>query len=339
MANITKLTATQKKAISRYTRKYLGLCTKKQNREKTVKAIGDFYEFCGHERPVVVFGKSPVQAILLDVLFDQLNGQLNEQLYGLYGQLYGQLRDQLSGQLNGQLYGQLYGLDGQLYGQLSDQLSGQLRGQLSDQLNGQLNDQLYGLDGQLRGQLSDQLNGQLNDQLYGLDGQLRGQLSDQLSKIKNNFWITTWWKWWACFYDFSRYLGVEFDKKKYDLFINFVTNVDLLIPYKKIVFVSEMATKIHWKNKRLHNQSGLALEYSDGWGLWMIDGVRVDEKIVMRPHELTKKDWRNEKNLEVRRIIQERMGEDFAQKIGGEVVGHHKDPRIGDVIKVDISPD
>ena len=59
---------------------------------------------------------------------------------------------------------------------------------------------------------------------------------------------------------------------------------------------------------RLHSESGLALEYRDGTGLWMIHGVRVPGEVVMKPESLTVERVDKETNAEVRRIMIERMG-------------------------------
>jgi hypothetical protein len=71
---------------------------------------------------------------------------------------------------------------------------------------------------------------------------------------------------------------------------------------------------------QLHNEAGMCISWSDGKGLYAINGVTVTEKIVMTPEKLTKKDWLNESNTEVRRIIQECMGERFVKAIGAKTI-------------------
>lgn len=117
-------------------------------------------------------------------------------------------------------------------------------------------------------------------------------------------------------------------------------SVNYIWPNRNFVIVCARPVHIDRDEQgRLHSETRKAIQYPDGWGLYMWHGVWVNEKIVKHPEQLTKKDWMDEKNLEVRRVIQERMGENFAVEIGGKVVGKHKDLRIGEVIEVDISPD
>jgi hypothetical protein len=71
---------------------------------------------------------------------------------------------------------------------------------------------------------------------------------------------------------------------------------------------------------RLHNARGKCLEYRDGWGFYAWHGVRVPEQIILMPEKLTRDDFLPEQNVEVRRVIQERMGERFVSELGGVVL-------------------
>ena len=181
-------------------------------------------------------------------------------------------------------------------------------------------------------QLHSQLGSQLHSQLYS---QLDSQLGSQLDSINNDWWIIVWWLVWAAWYMFGKYIGVKFDNQSLKIFIDFVENVSFIIPYKGIAFVSETPKRISWENQLLHNKKEAAVEYADGYSLYCINGVRVTEKIVKTPEKLTKNDWLKESNLEVRRIIQERMP-DFAKKIGGKVIDKS---RMGELYEIDLQND
>ena len=71
---------------------------------------------------------------------------------------------------------------------------------------------------------------------------------------------------------------------------------------------------------RLHSETGKCIEYPDGWGWYAWHGLRVPEQVILRPEQLTRKDFLNEQNVEVRRVIQERMGERFVSELGGIVL-------------------
>ena len=72
---------------------------------------------------------------------------------------------------------------------------------------------------------------------------------------------------------------------------------------------------------RLHNATGPAVQYADGWGFWAQHGVRVPAWVIECPaEELTRDDFFAASNAEVRRIVQERMGERFLWGVGARFV-------------------
>jgi hypothetical protein len=337
MAIINKLTPEQKAKIPEFIEKYVSLASQPTNRVKATKAVQDLYENAGFKKPIVIFGQSPLatanMAFMTKILFENklvkdgsyLSNELNSHIYS---QLHIQLRSQLSSQFDSQLYSQLYNqLDNQLYNQLNNQLYNQLdiqldnrlrsqlinqlRSQLSSELHSQLRSQLYGqLHSQLRSQLNNQLinelrsqlDNQLDSQLHSqLDIQLDNQLRSQLSNINSNWLLVFWWLVWAGWYDYAKYIGVKFDNKIFKIFMDFVTNVSFIIPYYGIAFVSENP-QIEWKEGKLHSETGMAVKYADGWGMYSLYGVIFKEKLYKKvtSKRATCKTILNIKNMEQR---------------------------------------
>lgn len=71
---------------------------------------------------------------------------------------------------------------------------------------------------------------------------------------------------------------------------------------------------------RLHNATGPCVAYHDGWSFYAWHGVIVLEHVILSPEELTLHDFLNESNVEVRRVIMERMGDRFIREIGARFV-------------------
>lgn len=61
-------------------------------------------------------------------------------------------------------------------------------------------------------------------------------------------------------------------------------------------------------SRQLHNEKGPSVAYRDGWKLWHIDGVAVDEQIILRPESQTISEIECEKNQDVRSIRIARFG-------------------------------
>jgi hypothetical protein len=72
---------------------------------------------------------------------------------------------------------------------------------------------------------------------------------------------------------------------------------------------------------RPHSDDGPSHRWRDGWSLYHIHGVRVEEYIVMRPHEITVAKIKAEDNAEIRRIMIDRMGiQKYIDATGAKVV-------------------
>ncbi len=223
---------------------------------------------------------------------EQLKDQLKDQLRD-------QLRDQLGDQLRDQLWGQL---GGQIGGQLGDPLRDPLWEQLRDQLWEQLREQLRD---QLRGQLKEQLWGQLASQLWE---QLRDQLGEQLGVQLKNASYSYWHMAWAGWMEGGLAVGANLDHEMYQDYRLWCLSCPMVIARRGLVVTCQNPTAIHWGDGGLHNEQGPACEFSDGWKLWAVDGVRVDEQIALRPETQTIEQIHAEENEEVRRVRIDRFG-------------------------------
>ena len=200
----------------------------------------------------------------------------------------------------------------QVFEKVKDQVRSQVRSQVSDQVWSQVNDQV-------------------KDQVWSQVG------SDKLKVYNFAYYGSVWDYGWVSYYDYFRKIG----KVKLSAFNNFVfllkAGIYDMIQLDKVCIVSDMPSKIHRDDRnRLHNLSGPAIEWRDGYHLYFANGVAVPEKIILHPEKLTKKDWMNQSNLEVRRVIQEQMGSRFVEKIGGKLL--HKGGR-GKLYEVDLHDD
>jgi len=289
---ITKLSKQQELEIPKFIDKWIKVAVTPMNHNKSIEYTKKLYKLMKQEEPIIIIGLSPMNTALLCSLFFTLVKD-REGFSQLRSQLYSQLDSQLSSQLDSQLRSQL---DSQLHSQLSSQLRSQL-------------------DSQLHSQLSSQLRSQLRSQL---DSQLHSQLED----INQNWCLGLWWLTWCAWYDYSKFIGVEFNEDNYDLFMNYNSEVTFIIPYKGIAFISEKPTEIHWKDKRLHNEKGLAVKYPDNYGLYCLNGVGVTKEIVeISAEELDANLVTKEKNAEVRREIVRKIGvERVCQKLNAKVL-------------------
>ncbi len=90
---------------------------------------------------------------------------------------------------------------------------------------------------------------------------------------------------------------------------------------------------------RLHSETGKCVEYRDGWGFYAWHGVRVQEKVILAPEQLNRGDFVTERNLEARRVIQERMGTRFVSALGGKLIDEGPRGRLYEMMAPADEPD
>lgn len=77
-----------------------------------------------------------------------------------------------------------------------------------------------------------------------------------------------------------------------------------------------------------HSEDGPSHRWRDGWSLWHVGGVRVDEQIVMQPETQTLQQIEGENNQEVKRIRIERYGwTRYLDESGAEIVHQERNDR------------
>ena len=171
-------------------------------------------------------------------------------------------------------------------------------------------------------------------------GAVRGAVGDAVDAIKqavwnairlgwNNyiggqFWAGGWW-WGGAYTSFFREVcSLELAD---DLWARGIAYEDAIksacwwYPHRDFVMACERPMVIHrelvnptrprgWGSHRLHCDTGPAVAWPDGWGVYSIHGVRVPADIVEHPETITIARIRGEENAEIRRVMIERYGYD-----------------------------
>ena len=92
-----------------------------------------------------------------------------------------------------------------------------------------------------------------------------------------------------------------------------------------------------WRSHRLHCDTGPAVAWPDGWGVWASHGIRVPQHVIEAPQTITVREIHNEQNAEVRRVMVERMGFDRFVKESGALPLHGDE--TGTLYRLELSGD
>jgi hypothetical protein len=88
---------------------------------------------------------------------------------------------------------------------------------------------------------------------------------------------------------------------------------------------------------RLHSEAGSAVEYPDGWAIWAWHGVRVPRHVIEEPGSLKALEVVAAQDVEVRRVMIERMGiKSFLREAGGFRVARDE---VGVLWRLDLPDD
>lgn len=138
-------------------------------------------------------------------------------------------------------------------------------------------------------------------------------LNDNGVKEKQYLWGSQE-AYWLAYYLFCRdVLGVKYDKKE-SLFLNYyqtiAENAGWWFPYEKICLISKLPTIVRVNDrKQLHSFDLPALEYSDGFKVYVMHNVVVEEKFVTTPADkIDVKEVLAESNVEKRLVLLQKIG-------------------------------
>jgi len=124
---------------------------------------------------------------------------------------------------------------------------------------------------------------------------------------------------WLAFYRFfQKECGLIEETKKLEGLSELCLSAGWAIPHENICWVSERhCVCCRDERGRLHNTTGAALAYPDGWSIYAVHGVRLPERIILHPETIKVAEIESEKNAEVRRVMTERYS--------GGLAGYLKD--------------
>ena len=126
---------------------------------------------------------------------------------------------------------------------------------------------------------------------------------------------------WCAFYEAIEYLGVKLPIV--EGLVQAGYDCGWFIATEEWVVLCDRPSQLHRDGIVCHNEDGPAVAFERGddkFYVWVLNGVRVDEQIVMRPETQTVEQINNEENEEVKRIRIERYGWERYIKDAGFVV-------------------
>jgi hypothetical protein len=132
---------------------------------------------------------------------------------------------------------------------------------------------------------------------------------------------------WLAFYRFFRNeCGLVKQTEELEGLWLLCQNAGWTLPHKNVCWVSERHNILRRDDRgRLHCENGPALAYPDGWCIYAWHGVRVPERIIMRPETIIPNEIAGEGNAEIRRVMLEKFGREKFLTLRSCVKAHTDD--------------
>src|SRR3990172_2802890 len=280
---------------------------------------------------------------------DQVGDQVRGQVWGqvrdqVWGQVWGQVRDQVRSQVGGQVRDQVGDevrdqVRGQVRSQVRDQVGNQVWRQVVDQVGDQVRDQVrnqvWGQVGnqvgnQVWGQVRDQVRDQVGDEVWGqVRSQVRDQVGDEVwGQVRSQVWgqkiiyinFSNYCNssdfGWGSFYDFFfKESEIKIDRKEdLEMCIKFSESSFMSIQLDGLCIVSKYPNHIYRnKSNGLHNSSGFAISFADGYGQNYVNGRYLEPKIFNNSQTIqgARKEFLKSENEDIKACIITIIKENF----------------------------
>ena len=138
---------------------------------------------------------------------------------------------------------------------------------------------------------------------------------------------------WIAYYKyFEKYGLLSSDKnfKIFDIWYDLACSCGWCYTFKNIVFVCEKPITLNLNERgQLHKDNQMALEYTDGEGLYMLNGIRVPKWLILnKAEDIDVSKVFEEKNIDVQREIIRKIGaEKVLKKSGAKEISIYTDSR------------
>lgn len=179
--------------------------------------------------------------------------------------------------------------------------------------------------------LCDVLNRIENPQVWSSEGEkeFKKQIDDLFKKwlqtskedikdsirtaVRESFWGQHEVFWIAYYRYCESVLGIQYDAESTEILAHheqIARSAMWWWPYEGVCVICDRPACVNMRNGRLHNEVGGAVMFRDGWGVYAIDGVHVPSWLLNEPERLTVEAIEAMQNVEVRRIMIDRYGQD-----------------------------
>ena len=188
---------------------------------------------------------------------------------------------------------------------------------------------------QVRDQVGDQVGAQVRDQV---GAQVRDHVRDQVGAQVGRACYGQQDAGWLGFYDYFSEVCKLNAANRLSGMAAVAQAAGWWWPFANAVILTERPTRLSRDAaNRLHCETGAAIEYSDGWGVYAWHGTRVPAEWITNKAALDPKIALTHENIEQRRAAAEIVGwARVLEAVGARSLQKSRDPEIGELLEADL---
>ncbi len=293
---INKLTPEQEALIPFYREKWrnIALSTERIDRRKAAEAVKEVYALCGLEQPEIYFCESPYEA--MSKTLPQLEYLMIQPIH------LGFLRIRSS-------VSKLFALKSKLdLDNAANKRPSDVNIHIHTTLYYQFISYMKAIEQQLQTDIADVVELQIDANLSELYHQLQIQLGKDYD---SNFIPAVTFCSYCSWFDFwNSVLNYTADQNLSQIFQSLAESCGWIFAYKRVAVVCDRPTKLSFDSQnRLHAEGEPAIEFADGYSLYIYHGVTLPEKYSQLHPSQWEASWLlEEKNAELRRVLIQGIG-------------------------------
>jgi hypothetical protein len=315
--------------------------------DAAVRAINRFYSACGEQQPEIVWCESPFQLIMLPFVLQHLSANSQQDLIAYQEHFSHRLARGFTVDDWQQIEHSFWRLIDQAIkagvpahlaadkppSSSKDSILG------AQNLNLKLTIQIKGLTNKIHKSLTERLNLSAIQQVlraarptrfFEFENDVKMSQTNtaltrqcasltyhppQLIEVLDDIWWGLWQWHTLLIYEIAHCIDSEFLvdalKEQFDCWLNLQRSALGYRFFKGLCFVCGPPCAMHLDERySLHNDTGYALRFPDGYTVHALHGVVVPPQLIEHPELITVSDIINEPNVEMRRIMIERTGID-----------------------------
>ena len=351
MHKINNLTLEQEKLLEVYRDKWMkiGLCTKPADRPKAEQALCDAYEIAGLTKPKqIIWTTSPLAgSILVSILKDEelmkdICGKLNAKKFevgdSVWGSIESSVGDSVRSSVGDSVRSSVWD---SVWDSVGDSVGDSVWSSVWDSVGDSVRSSVWS-------SVWDSVWDSVGDSVRS---SVRSSVGDSVggsvrSSVGDSVWSSVWdsvgdsvWDSvrssvveaifgqqdanWLGFYNyFLEVLNLKEECAKLIPLMNLAKHSNWVYPYKNIAVISEKPKTCTLRNGVIHNETGPAIEYVDGFSIYALQGIRIPEWLI----ETEKEDISVEKilkmdNTEQRRVAMKYIGfHKFEKDLKAEII-------------------